>query len=240
MKTLSVVCARKGSKGLRDKCTRGIRGRMAAEYAIDYSLSLGKEVKTVVSTNIERVISYCKRKKIPYISRPSKLCGDASRIDDVLADAIEREGAGYRYCSLVYGNIPTRYPQLFYDAIVFLRKNRSYDAVISMQRIEKYHPEWMFEFTDRELPMKREAHYRRQALPKLMIHDGHTLVFEAQKFYKKFTKEIPYKAGFLYSIYGDRIKAMIVNETVVDIDTRKDLTLAKAVIDSRLNKESGF
>ena len=52
MTVLSVICARAGSKGLRNKCVEKIKDKMVIEYVIDYSLSLGNNVKTVISTDI--------------------------------------------------------------------------------------------------------------------------------------------------------------------------------------------
>ena len=85
VKVLSVVCARAGSKGLSNKCVAKINDKMVVEYAIEYSLSLGKNVETVVSTDIESLIEYCKREHIAYIKRVPKFCADESKIDDALA-----------------------------------------------------------------------------------------------------------------------------------------------------------
>ncbi len=62
MKVLSVVCARAGSKGLKNKCIEKIGQKMVIEYTIEYSLSLGEDVRTIVSTDINEVIDYCKKK----------------------------------------------------------------------------------------------------------------------------------------------------------------------------------
>ena len=71
-KVLSVVCARAGSKGLSNKCVAKINRKMVVEYAIEYSLSLGSNIETVVSTDIAEVIRYCKKENIDYIERDLK------------------------------------------------------------------------------------------------------------------------------------------------------------------------
>lgn len=230
MKILSVVCARAGSKGLRSKCIAKIEDKMVIEFSIEYSLSLGKYVKTVVSTDIDRLIDYCKKNRVDYIKRDPKLCRDDTRIEDVLADAIEKKGEDADYCSLVYGNIPTRYPEIFHRAIKFLEVHTDYSATISMQNVEKFHPEWMFDYNNEILPKKVGIHYRRQVLPQKMIHDGHTLVFKIAEFLERYKKLITYDSKFKYSIYGNKIKPLINNEVIIDIDTAKDLKLAEAVI----------
>ena len=230
MKVLSVVCAREGSKGLANKCVARIDNKMVVEYAIEYSLLLGSGVETVVSTDIAQVIEYCKEKNITYIERDLKFCAGDSKIDDALADAIEKNGHGCEYCSLVYGNIPTRYPDLFHEALNFLKRNKDYDAVISMQNVEKFHPVWMLDYNEEVLPHKIESSYRRQSLPQKMIHDGHTLVFNKDKFYNRYNRKLPYSKEYMYSIFGSKVKPLVNNEVIVDIDARKDLKLAEAVI----------
>ncbi len=230
MKVLSVVCARDGSKGLVNKCVARINNKMVVEYAIDYSLSLGSNVETVVSTDIAEVIRYCKRENIACIERDLKFCADESKIDDAIADAIEKKGHDCECCSLVYGNIPIRYSNLFHEALNFLQKYKDYDAVISMQNVEKYHPEWMFDYNEDVLPLEKESHYRRQSLPQKMIHDGHTLIFRKDEFHSRYNGRLPYNKEHLYSIFGSNLKPLINNETIVDIDTRKDLILAEALI----------
>ncbi len=230
MKTLSVICARAGSKGLNNKCIKRIKGKMVIEYSIEYSLSLGKDVKTVVSTDIEEVIRYCETNNISFIIRNPDFCTDNSRIEDALADAIKKDSDDCKYCSLVYGNIPLRYPGLFFEAADFLDKNRDFEAVISMQNVEKYHPYWMFDCNERILPKEKEAHYRRQMLPQKMIHDGHTLLFRSSEFYKRYEGSMDYEKGYRFAIFGSKIKPLINSELIVDIDTKRDLILAESVI----------
>lgn len=230
MKVLSVVCARAGSKGLNSKCTAKIRDKMVAEYAIEYSLSFGNSVRTVVSTDIKELIDYCKKNNVNYIKRNPEFCTDESKIEDALVEAIEKYGKDMQFCSLVYGNIPMRYPAMFYEALRFLERNKDYDAVISMQNVEKFHPEWMFDFNDEVLPKEKGTHYRRQMLSQKMIHDGHTLIFKSEEFRKRYQGVIPYDREYRYSIYGVKIRPLITNEIIIDIDTEKDLKLAEAVI----------
>jgi len=207
---------------------------MVIEYAIEYSLSLGNNVKTIISTDIKEVIDYCRRNNIEFIDRNPEFCADDSRIDDALAEAIQKAGAGFEYCSLVYGNIPTRYTELFKKALEFLDNNSDYDAVISMQNVEKYNPEWMFDYRENMLPKNKALRYRRQILPQKMIHDGHTLVFKITKFMDKYIGLGDYNSEYMYSIYGDKIKPLIENEVIIDIDTIRDIKLARCIMNNGL------
>ena len=227
---MSVVCARAGSKGVKNKCIKKIGKKMIVEYSIEYSLSLGDYVKTVVSTDIEDVITYCKEKNIHYIRREPSLCTDEVKIDEALLNAIEWDNGECRYCSLVYGNIPTRLPHLFQQAWKFLSDNDGFDAVISMQNVEKFHPDWMFDSNDKILPKTIKTYYRRQLLPPKMIHDGHTLLFKIEEFYKRGKRIIDYDDRYMYAVFGRKIKPLINSELIIDIDTEKDLKLAEAIL----------
>ncbi len=227
---LSVICARAGSKGLRNKCIKKINGKMLIEYAIEYSLSLGDRVKTVVSTNIEEAMDYCRKHNVDYIKRDPKMCADSSRIEDALADAIEKRGEDCDYCSLVYGNIPIRYPRLFHEALSFLTNNKDYDAAISMQESGKYHPEWMFDLNREVIPRAKESNYRRQALAPKMIHDGHTIIFKSRQFYLRHKHLVQYDEGYRYSIFGSKIKPLLNDEIIIDIDSEKDFKITEAIM----------
>ena len=102
-----------------------------------------------------------------------------------------------------------------------------------MQNVEKFHPEWMFDYNEKLLPLVAESHYRRQSLPQKMIHDGHTLIFKKDEFFRRYRGELPYDQKKRYSIFGTRFKPLINDEVIVDIDTRKDLILAEALLNRR-------
>ena len=213
---------------MKNKCILKIKHKKVIEYSIEYSLSLGADVTTVVSTDIENVITDCKESKIECIRRDAVLCEEDSRIEDALFDALERFGTNFSYVSLVYGNVPTRYPELFHEAISFLDSHHDYDAVLSMQNVEKYHPESIYDFDENILPRKTIKHYRRQTLPQKMIHDGHTVVIRTGAFYPGYRSE----PQSFYSLIKNHIKPMINTNVIFDIDTEKDYKLAKAYIES--------
>ena len=183
-----------------------------------------------MSTDIAEIVNYCIEKKIDHITRDSAICRDESRIEDVLDDAIEKKGKGCDCCSLVYGNIPTRYPRLFHEAKAFLELRRDYDAVLSMQNVEKFHPEWMLDLDEEFLPMKKVISYQRQGLSQKMIHDGHTVLFRSDGFHKRYKGLVRYEDDCMYSIFGSKIKPLINMEAIVDIDTEKDLRIAESLI----------
>ena len=232
MSIFSLVTVRKGSKGLEDKCIREVDGKPVFEYTIEYSLDLAhsieEEVFTVVSSDSQVIRDYCSEHDIRFLERTPLLASDIAPIEDVIYDAYLKIGKDFDYISLLYGNIPTRYPAEFLKAYNFLVGHKDYDCVLSMQKVGKFHPSWMFELDEDVLPAKKSEGYRRQELKQLMIHDGHTILFRAKHFLESMERDV--KEDIMYEFLGRKIKPLLSNALVVDIDTERDLKLAETVL----------
>lgn len=232
MSVLSVLAARKDSKGLKDKTVRKINNKYVFEYSLEYSLELPnkirKDVLTVVSSDSEIIEKHCLDRGILFIKRDAHLAFDTTRIENVIYDAYLKVNREFKYISLLYGNIPTRYPDEFIKAFEFLERNSDYHGVLSMQKVEKYNPAWMFEFNDELLPTKKEEGFRRQDLKQFMIHDGHTILVRSGYFINFMKKRRKQEINF--EAFGRRIKPMLNENLIIDIDTKKDLRLAEAAL----------
>ena len=125
-----------------------------------------------------------------------------------------------------------RYPGEFLKAYNFLLENKDYDAVISMQNVEKFNPAWMFDLNEDILPVKKIEGYRRQDLKQLMIHDGHTILFRTKHFFEFMERKS--KQNIMYEAFGKKIKPMLNDKLIIDIDTERDLKLAAAVLKFRI------
>ena len=233
MSVFSVITAREGSGGLKGKCLRKINGKRVFEYSVEYSMELSYKIKegvfTVVSSDSETIKKYCLENNIHFIEREPELASDTARIEDVIYDAYGRTGKDFEYISLLYGNIPTRYPEEFFKAYRFLLENKDYDCVLSMQNVEKFNPDWMFELDENILPAKESNGYRRQDLRQLMIHDGHTILFRTRHFLESFIKT-NCKENIVYAAFGKKIKPMLNDKLIIDVDTERDLEVTEAVL----------
>ncbi len=166
------------------------------------------------------------------MERIPSLASDTARIEDVIYDAYCKTATrDFEYISLLYGNIPIRYPEEFLKAYDFLMENKDYDAVLSMQNVEKFNPAWIFELDEDVLPVKRSGGYRRQDLKQFMIHDGHTILFRAGHFLDFMRKKSEH--SIMYEAFGKKIKPMLNDKLILDIDTERDLKLAEAVLKFR-------
>ena len=236
MTIFSIVTVREGTKGLKNKCMRKIDGKAIFEYTIEYSIDLDsmieEEVFTVVSSDSETIRKYCSKNNIHFLKRSSVLASDVARIEDVIYDAYREIRKDFDYVSLLYGNIPIRYPEEFLRAYNFLLENKDYGCVLSMQNVEKFNPAWMFELDEDVLPVKKSEGYKRQDLKQLMIHDGHTILFR-NKHFLEFMKRNS-KQSIMYEAFGKKIKPMLNDKLIIDIDMERDLKLAEAVLKFRI------
>ncbi|MBN2483033.1 MAG: hypothetical protein JXD21_02365 [Candidatus Omnitrophica bacterium] len=232
MSIFSLIVARKGSKGLPNKVVRKINGKYVFQYSVEYSCSLSdiikEEVVTAVSSDCEEIKEYCAGQNVVFIDRQAHLASDQVKIEEVIYDAYSKGGNRCEYVSLLYGNIPTRYPEEFKRAFDFLEAHTDYDAALSMQNVEKYNPAWMFALHEELLPEKDLRGYRRQDLEQFMIHDGHTILFRAGYFVR--FMESRRAARKMYEQFGEKIKPVLCNRLIIDVDTERDLIAAEAIL----------
>ncbi|OCC14154.1 N-Acetylneuraminate cytidylyltransferase [Dissulfuribacter thermophilus] len=238
IRMLSVIVARKGSKGLPSKCMLPIAGMPVVEHVICWATSIrfhGVDHTVVVSSDIIELKEIAKRYGALFIERDKDLASDTAPIDEVVLDALKRMGVGaYDYISLLYGNIPIRYNELIMEPLFFLEENTEFKGVLTFQRVEKYNPAWMVKLTEKRLPVWREEAFRRQDLDQYMIHDGHTCLTRADFFVESMERANRDNKGFpqMYRTWGGTyIKPWLHDKIVIDIDTEKDYKLARCVIE---------
>jgi len=79
MRILGTICARGGSKGVKNKNIRNLAGKPLIAYTIEYLKSWGKTYRIVCSTDSEKIADIAKKygAEIPFM-RPAELATDIS------------------------------------------------------------------------------------------------------------------------------------------------------------------
>tara|TARA_B100000768_G_C11278907_1_gene377416 strand:- start:338 stop:1042 length:705 start_codon:yes stop_codon:yes gene_type:complete len=85
---LCTICARKGSKGLKNKNFLNLLGKPLIVHTIDQAKKVKLLTKIVVSTNSKKMIDISKNKIDYCIKRPEKLSNDHSSKVDVIKHAL--------------------------------------------------------------------------------------------------------------------------------------------------------
>ncbi|MBN2725463.1 MAG: hypothetical protein JXR95_15465 [Deltaproteobacteria bacterium] len=233
-KALNVIIARKGSKGLPSKCMLDVQGKSVLEHVIIWSTGLqfkDIEITTCVSTDIDDISEICRKHDAIHVERDPFLATDKVRVEDVILDAVSKTVPDADYISLLYGNVPIRYPELFNGPLEFLEDNPETDGILTFQNVEKFNPSWMTELiSEGHLPDSWvESAFRRQDLKQYMIHDGHTILFRGA-YFKQFMLN-GHRTGKMYEQFGMKLYPWLHDLLVIDIDTARDYYLVKALFD---------
>lgn len=103
MKTLVLITARGGSKGIPNKNIKPLNGKPLLHYSIDVALEIFDKEDICVSTDSEAIKKIAEQKglTVPFI-RPAELAADTSGSNEVILHAINfYEQAGKHYDALL-------------------------------------------------------------------------------------------------------------------------------------------
>jgi len=239
MKTIAIIIARGGSKGLIGKNMRLLAGKPLVAWTIEHALGCNRLADVAISTDIPEALEIAEKYGIRAYQRPAELAGDMVTIDagvrhgaqcwadvcGVPADAV----------AIMYGNVAIRPDDLTDRAIAKLEATGS-DSVQSVSPVGKMHPYWMRTLEgageDQITMYQPNRVYRRQDLPPAYMLDAGALVV---RWSNLFTVDPAEPHAFL----GDDRRGIVVPEgAVVDIDSTIDLRLAEAIIAERREQAS--
>jgi len=226
MNIVAIIPARSGSKGIPMKNIQKIAGRPLIEYTISSAKNSKKIDRVVVSTDSNKIARIAKQAgaEVPFL-RPKKISGDSSSTLDVVKHTLRFLFNNQSYVPdiiiILQPTSPLRTTRLIDKSIRVLKKSDT-TSVITVSKI-KTHPYISFWYNKQYLkPFKSDfqKYNRRQKLPALYCPTGsiYTFWYETLKKYD--------------SIYGPKIKPIIVKEaeTNIDIDELFDLFISEMAI----------
>jgi len=211
VKSIAVITARSGSKGVPCKNIRPIQGRPCIAYSIEAALMSSLD-RVIVSTDDEDIASISRDygAEVPYL-RPKDLSGDTSKhILSVLhlLDWLEKfEFYRPHYVCLLQPTSPLR-SHTHIDEALNLAISNDADAVISVTSVDQ-HPDHMFKIDEHGYMQKYTlaSVERRQDLAVLYYPNGSIYInsVSSLKKSKSFYPQgaLPYKMPKLYSYQID-------------------------------------
>ncbi len=144
-KILCIVPARKGSIGLPNKNIKKLAGKPLIEWTLDTAVKSRLISKIVVSSDSEKVIKICKKKKythkidVPF-KRPKNISGNKSPISKTIIHVLnyyKKNKMEFDYFILLEPTSPIRFRYDVDNAInKFLKKARYYDSIVSIGEIK--------------------------------------------------------------------------------------------------------
>jgi CMP-N,N'-diacetyllegionaminic acid synthase len=239
MRTLGIILARAGSKGVPGKNIAPLAGRACIAWTMDAARESRALSHTVVSSDDARVLCLAEGQGVLALRRDPSLATDSARVDDAARDALlqteQRLSTSFDAAVILYANVPVRPAGLIDRAAALLRASGC-DSVQSYAPVGKHHPWWMvrIEESARIGPWEGDTlfHgvYRRQELPPAYIPDGGVMAVTR----RSLMQGIPGAPYGPHAFLGlDRRAVLTAEGDVVDIDSPLDLRIAAAVLDER-------
>jgi len=226
MKVLGIIPARGGSKGIKNKNIVSISNKPLIYWTIKNAIK-SKLNKIIVSTDSIKIkkIALSYGVDVPFL-RPKNISDDSAKTIDVAIHSInffKKKGIFFDYVMILQPTCPFRTIKDINFSIDFLKKNKEYNSLISLQKVESFHPARMKfikgeKFIDDNFFKKYFKDGRRQSLRKVYIRSGLIYLTKVQKLLKLKTFEI--KPSFPFITHPLRS---------VNIDNELDLTLARSL-----------
>lgn len=219
MRTLGLIPARGGSKGVPRKNVRPLGGKPLIAWTIEAALASGVIDRVVVSTDDEEIagVGAAWGAEIPFM-RPSRLAGDEAPGIEVVRHALEQL-SGFDTLVLLQPTSPLR-TAADVTAAVRLHEASQRRNCIAMTEADDS-PYWSYYLGDGVLRpvISHEVPLRRQDLPHVVTVNGAIYVANAVR--------LAAQGSFLQP---DMVPYLMPRERSVDIDTEFDFQLCEFLI----------
>jgi N-acylneuraminate cytidylyltransferase len=229
MKTLCVILARAGSKGLPRKNELPVAGRPMLAWTIDHALGAKRVDRVALSTDGEALAAIARERGVGVVMRPPDLADDTATVDSAARHAVttieSQCGEAFDAVVLLYGNVPVR-PTGLTDRALELLERTGCDSVQSVAPVGKMHPYWMRKLDADARLSKYEPNevYRRQDLPPVYMLDGGIIAVRRSCLFVV-------ESGRPHAFLGRDQRAIVTEPgEVVDVDSAMDLRVAEAVL----------
>jgi len=183
MKTLFLITARGGSKGIPGKNIKPLAGKPLIHYSLEYARLFADDEDICLSTDSMEIIEIARQigYETPFI-RPNNLSTDHAGSYEVIVHAIkfyEEQGIQYNNVVLLQPTSPLRSKKHFEEA--FKLYNSACDMVVSVSETQLYH---YYEEKGGFLYPFGEIYNRRQDAPILYKHNGSIYIINSASLLK--------------------------------------------------------
>lgn len=192
MKTLIIIPARSGSRGVLDKNMKVIGGLSLIERTVKSVINLIEfdNIDVCFSSDSEKYLDHVRNisNKIILRKRSKLLSSSTALTIDVVKDAIDHLGKNfYENVLLLQVTTPFRKIKHIRESLKKFNKN-DYESLVSIVNVEGYHPLRMKVISDdivvNYIDQGFENMIPRQELPPVYIRNGAIYVTKCQNIYK--------------------------------------------------------
>ena len=224
MRTLVIIPARGGSKGIPRKNIKLFNGKPLIYYTIDCARAICPDEEICVSTDDAEIISVVEQYslKVPFV-RPAELATDTAGTYEVLLHALdfyEKKDVHYDIVVLLQNTSPFRTPQQVKEALSLYRED--VDMVVSVKECAANPYYCVFEENQEGFLhiCKGDGNiFRRQDAPKVYEYNGAIYVMNAAVL----------KTTHMHKMQK-RIKYVMDDLSSFDLDTMWDWKMAEMIL----------
>jgi CMP-N,N'-diacetyllegionaminic acid synthase len=222
MKTLIIIPARAGSKGLPGKNYKKLGEKPLINYSIEFALNIKDNDDVIcLSTNDPDIISiYSNFSNINLLIRPEELSTDLTSMNDVISHALylfQNQGINFKTILLLQPTSPFREVKSYYEMCKLLNADEV-EIVVSVVK-SKLNPYYnLFEENESGFIEKSKPgiYANRQSCPDVFAYNGSMYLMKKEPFNK-------------FGLHGmKKIKKFeMTDKFSIDIDTKLDWEIAK-------------
>lgn len=223
-KTLAVITARGGSKGLPRKNVLIAGGKPLVAWTVEAAISAECVSRVVLSSDDEEIMAAAMAAgcDVPF-SRPSDLASDTASSIDVLLHALDQL-PGFEYVVLLQPTSPLRTAEDI-DAAFELMLDRGAPSCVSVCEADQS-PYWMYKIESgdkiQRILSEFDVSTRRQDLPPIYVLNG--AIYIAKIDWLRVNKSF---------IGGETVAYLMPKERSLDIDTAQDFEIFKFSIEGQ-------
>ena len=230
MNILTVIPARSGSKSLKDKNIKMLKGKPLMYYSINYSLQSNLVTDTLVSTDSKKYsnIAISLGAQCPFL-RPKSISGDLVQDYDVVYHSLKEmenlKGYIYDFVIILRPTSPLRPSRLIEKGVDLLINNLEATSVRAMTKCSQ-HPyrNWQLEkdgSVKSFLSMDEPYNLPRQLLPESFFQTGDIEIIRRSTILEG-------------SVSGKKVLPLLLDsESYVDIDNLNDFEKALKIFNDK-------
>lgn len=222
MKTLGIIPARGGSKGIPKKNIKILNGKPLIAYTLEAALSSTID-RVVVSTDCQEIAQVAKQFGVEVIIRPSELAKDSTPTLPVLQHIVNNINETFDAVVTLQPTSPLRVAKHINEAIELFKNDDRADSLVSVIEVpHNYMPEKIMDIKGKYLVGNSEAK-RRQEINRAYARNG------AAIYITKVSRLDNY-------IFGGNILPYFMSKiNSIDVDDLEDWEIVNRIIIDRSN-----